>query len=845
MKINRILLNYDEDASPIFHALLETHGRLWVLGEQHGHLQRRRFDYLKAYKSYIGLEWLPWESWLVAERQEVLYPSMSLYYMKKALEETKEAYPFALESEGNIESLARDLLAYQDEVYRSEIRTPQTENILLNAMYGTVTRYEEMVETREALAYYPALLRGRDALLNSSSWEVGAVVLDMVTKLWPWQVRMIEEMERREIPVYILTTEATVPERFQNEQVKDQRRSGRENFHTLVAAETGYTLAKAALRWAFERRDREPAIIWMQEENFLVLERTAEEWQIPLCYTKKTPLWKTQEGVAVRQWLESIVSGDRCLPQDHPFAPETLGATAEGETPLDRNQRLSTNIVAVSAFWYQDDRVAGQVWYRLHQLAADLERFAIKERLSILEEYRMWEEELKGVTVEIKGATKGIRVMSLEESMAERTGPRFYMGLDQALNDRESLLFYRTPLVEQDLKEKGLSFSEERTDAVKRNLARSMTLARGVVAGGFVIDADAEDPLTSGANWLGEYVGPETERVLRRRQDAQDAPVIKERGEDRAIVLRREACRRREQGDEAYRGQWHKDDVPMEGRVSVTAIERFARCPFRDGWESLFPQEDPLSTWHKDLGTVLHQTLEAVYRETLKDLEEPLEIWPEAAWIRETFSIFWEGMFGESEDVFLPLQKEFWTKKLLTWIEKDHARLLKMKDAYHPAAVETSFEIPMSSGLGGWLTGKIDRIDENEKGQKILVDYKTNYTPTNRDREEGISLQMGLYAYAAGFNTVDAVMYGSIKRGSTSYLWQRDGVEAGKFHGRVPKYSQEQLNGLLDDVEQLIDRKRQGAFLVEPRKCDESRCAFYGICRYQGGEEDESAAESD
>lgn len=164
---------------------------------------------------------------------------------------------------------------------------------------------------------------------------------------------------------------------------------------------------------------------------------------------------------------------------------------------------------------------------------------------------------------------------------------------------------------------------------------------------------------------------------------------------------------------------------------SYSQLESFALCPLQYKYQYLLKiPTSPSSAL--SFGDTIHRTLQAFYQEYMKNhsvnLPTLIEIYKQN-WmpVGYTSSSHQERMKKEGE------------KMLTKYFTTFHSTNIKIVD------LEKLFKIRISPDT--FVTGKIDRIDQNGDGAFEIIDYKTGSKPDDKYLQK--SLQLSIYALAA------------------------------------------------------------------------------------------------
>lgn len=322
--------------------------------------------------------------------------------------------------------------------------------------------------------------------------------------------------------------------------------------------------------------------------------------------------------------------------------------------------------------------------------------------------------------------------------------------------------------------------------------------------------------------------------------------------------------------------------LPDEGRrepvVSVTALESYARCPFRYAMERVVAVEEPGAAQERvsplDIGQLVHGVIEAMY--TKLDLvgvafaeatEERLARVPEL--LNEMFEEKWalvEERSHELSRLDLLLTKQEWQKRLQKWWQAERKHFWE-NDALQQMsimALEKSirFEFSLENGQTLILTGKADRVDVRDDSF-VIYDYKTGKASVNMEEvRSGLKLQLPLYAFAIREElerregrtiTADGATYVSLKepgKRAGNGIWRSEHVGKNSRYS-VSSYCRNREDTLgtaafLDQYElkMRIEQVWNGMhtnFPVQPLDCA-SHCPYRSVCRVTAEQREESTS---
>ncbi|MBK9611312.1 MAG: PD-(D/E)XK nuclease family protein [Dehalococcoidia bacterium] len=242
----------------------------------------------------------------------------------------------------------------------------------------------------------------------------------------------------------------------------------------------------------------------------------------------------------------------------------------------------------------------------------------------------------------------------------------------------------------------------------------------------------------------------------------------------RGVAARQSRHRRGGGRLDGWSGRVPQGAAPVPGperAISPTALETFAKCPFKYFLGHILRvgeverPEEVVTIEPAAIGNIMHATLERFFNHT-KDRPEP-----EADWSPAERAALRDFAFAEFADA----ERRGVTGKALTW-QAEQARLLRDLDLLlaeelkerrqgHLRFREAEAAFGMGSGHppaglqlanGGTLLfrGKADRIDAGVDGRLVITDYKTGRSSTYKDLKPenplagGQFLQLPVYALA-------------------------------------------------------------------------------------------------
>ena len=322
--------------------------------------------------------------------------------------------------------------------------------------------------------------------------------------------------------------------------------------------------------------------------------------------------------------------------------------------------------------------------------------------------------------------------------------------------------------------------------------------------------------------------------------------------------------------------------ILKKSSFSISALEEYGRCPFHyfarrvlhlKEMEALEEELTPL-----ERGNIIHRALFRLYMERslagcvpIRDEKDAGEAADRLVSIaRDEMGQFpYDDLFWEAEEerllggdmpesrpgllrLFIHKELEFYTRGHASYapefFEVGFGRLPGKSDEQDPLSSSHPYVIPLREGAA-YIRGKIDRIERC--GQVFaVIDYKTgSQLPTQRDLEEGTSLQLAVYLLAAKerltrllkqeMQPVGGIFYQihteeKIKRDSQIILKSEREPLLGNKRKRTYSESLEDFNALLErareHVKTYVKGIRQGRFPVSTRKADKALCSY---CRFR------------
>jgi len=287
-------------------------------------------------------------------------------------------------------------------------------------------------------------------------------------------------------------------------------------------------------------------------------------------------------------------------------------------------------------------------------------------------------------------------------------------------------------------------------------------------------------------------------------------------------------------------------DVPLGTHEAVrggsSIIKNQSDCPFRafamhrlgiSRLEETTPGIDP-----KRKGSLVHRALEQIWkrlgsRQSLAahDDNERTKL------VEEAIASAWQQCSIPIGRRTREYEKKRMRRLLLEWLElelhRPDFRVIDIEREYlmHlPAGAKSQFPVRI----------KVDRMDEDGSGRRILIDYKTGARqPASRWLRERIEEpQLPQYALAAGLGADDAVAFARVRNGDMAYegLCGRDigisGIVVCDGRRGAPGEWLQVLEEWRVNVDALAEEFVNGCCRVSPRNAEACRyCGLEAVCR--------------
>jgi len=302
--------------------------------------------------------------------------------------------------------------------------------------------------------------------------------------------------------------------------------------------------------------------------------------------------------------------------------------------------------------------------------------------------------------------------------------------------------------------------------------------------------------------------------------------------------------------------------------LSVTRLQQYAWCPFlylcQTVWKIDVAEEPVAELTPLAEGLLIHALLELLlkrancssFAEWRSFLESDLSSEIDHAVAK---------ISGQYRSAFGFVTESVWQKKLLDlrhglelFVERERDAL---KSGFYPRMLEhrLAVNLPFAIGEAGQfysipLKAKIDRIDLNENGESVIIEYKRSRSSVQdpiKGLADGIHFQIPFYLLLLRkvHPELDLV-------GAYSYIFREGklakGIFTKSYFKNIKQISATDLAGLLTEVQEKITQIIQGIcdgnFLLNPydvkQRCQLGKCDYYEVCRIEPGQ-NEPLAEDD
>jgi len=294
--------------------------------------------------------------------------------------------------------------------------------------------------------------------------------------------------------------------------------------------------------------------------------------------------------------------------------------------------------------------------------------------------------------------------------------------------------------------------------------------------------------------------------------------------------------------------------------LSVTRLQQYAWCPFlylcQTVWKIDVVEEPVAELTPLAEGLLIHALLELLLKRancsSLAEWQSFLE-----SDLRSEIEQAVAKISGQYRSAFGFVAESVWQKELLDlkrglelFIERERDAL---RSGFYPRMLEHQLaaNLPFAIGESGQfcsipLKAKIDRIDLNENGESVIIEYKRSRSSVQdpiKGLEDGIHFQIPFYLLLLREIHPELHLVGAY-----SYVFREGKLAKGIFtrpyFRNIKQISVPYLAGLMTNVQEKITKILQsicgGNFLLNPydvkQRCQLGKCDYYEVCRIEPGQ---------
>jgi len=246
-------------------------------------------------------------------------------------------------------------------------------------------------------------------------------------------------------------------------------------------------------------------------------------------------------------------------------------------------------------------------------------------------------------------------------------------------------------------------------------------------------------------------------------------------------------------------------------RMSVTAFKDYIACPYRFWLQRVLGikevRDEKSELDYGDFGSLVHSALERFGHE--KSIKHSTNVHEISAFLSDAMIEEVAHAFGNNPLPTILLQTEIARRRLFAFakIQAEH-----VSNGWRIVDVEKKVVLNLGTNNEPFeVVGKIDRIDMNEDGDVLVLDYKTGSKSAKEDhgtQDEWRNLQLPIYrllAKEAGY-PLEKIQTGYIKIGATEKDVKFD----------YPDWDDAQLQCANDRFEMIVDQVKRGEYADAP-----------------------------
>ncbi len=272
---------------------------------------------------------------------------------------------------------------------------------------------------------------------------------------------------------------------------------------------------------------------------------------------------------------------------------------------------------------------------------------------------------------------------------------------------------------------------------------------------------------------------------------------------------------------------------------SASEIEAYLQCPY--AWFHSYavrPRELEREFGAAEEGSYAHELLRRAYASLLETGETrvtPSMLLRALDTLRQT-GVELDKESGAAPDISQRLSRV----RAMRWAESIIKQDAEMFDGFRPQYLEWGFGTEGGVDLGSFrLRGRVDRVDVDDEGRAIVMDYKRSAVPKAADILSAGKVQVPLY-----FRAVEAILglepvaglYRSLSKRTVRGLVRGGALSGAGITGTDIKGAQEFaeiVEGGLALSAEAVEGMRSGRIACEPRK--PASCTYCGAALFCGG----------